>query len=119
MLCLQSYQELRINRSLVYYPQDRIDTQVIYQFALALVESTVYIVLNNCKQNTTSLSLLVGTTVNLVFRLKCMLAHLSSTHLNYIHWSRSAKWLCVKLHLFSYSSLQGTNIFKYCTCPAG
>ena len=39
MFCLQSYQGLRIDRSLVYksYPQDRINTQVIYRFALAQV----------------------------------------------------------------------------------
>ena len=42
MFCLQSYQGLRIDRSLVYqsYPQDRINTQMIYQFALAQVECT-------------------------------------------------------------------------------
>ena len=42
MFCLQSYQGLRIDRSLVYqsYPQDRINTQVIYRFVLAQVECT-------------------------------------------------------------------------------
>ena len=42
MFCLQSYQGIRIDRSLVYqsYPQDRINTQVIYRFALAQVECT-------------------------------------------------------------------------------
>ena len=37
MFCLDSYQGLRIDRSLVHlsYPQDRISTQVIYRFALA------------------------------------------------------------------------------------
>ena len=37
MFCLQSYQGLMIDKSIVYqsYPQDRINTQVIYQFALA------------------------------------------------------------------------------------
>ena len=37
MFCLQSYQELVIDKSLVYlsYPVDRINTQVIYRFALA------------------------------------------------------------------------------------
>ena len=42
--CLQSYQGLRIDRLLVYqsYPQDRIDTQVIYRFALAQVVCTSY-----------------------------------------------------------------------------
>ena len=57
MFCLQSYLGLRIDRFLLYnsYPQDRINTQVIYRFALAQV--------NNCKQNITLLSLLVGTAV--------------------------------------------------------
>ena len=34
MFCLQSNQGLRIDKSLVYqsYPQDRINTQVIYRF---------------------------------------------------------------------------------------
>ena len=42
MFCLQSYQGLIINRSLVYesYLQDRINTQVTYRFALAQVECT-------------------------------------------------------------------------------
>ena len=42
MFCLQSYQGLKIDISLVYlsYPQDRINTQVIYRFALAQVECT-------------------------------------------------------------------------------
>ena len=42
MFCLQSYQGLIIHRSLVYlsYPEERIDTQVIYQFGLAQVECT-------------------------------------------------------------------------------
>ena len=37
MFCLKSYQGLTIDRSLAYesYPQDRIHTQVIYQFTLA------------------------------------------------------------------------------------
>ena len=39
MFCLQSYQGLIINRSLVY-PQDRINTQVVYRFALAQEECT-------------------------------------------------------------------------------
>ena len=40
MLCLQSYQGLRIDRSPVYlsYPQDRINTQMIYRLALAQVK---------------------------------------------------------------------------------
>ena len=40
MFCLQSYQGLLIDRSLVFlsYPQDRINTQVIYRFALAQVK---------------------------------------------------------------------------------
>ena len=42
MSCLQSNQRLIIDRSLVYqsYPQDRINTQVIYRFALAQVKCT-------------------------------------------------------------------------------
>ena len=42
MFCLQSYQRLLIDRSIVYltYPQDRINTQVIYRFALAQVMCT-------------------------------------------------------------------------------
>ena len=35
----------------------------IYQFALAQVECKVNVLLNNCKQNTTLLSLLAGRTV--------------------------------------------------------
>ena len=37
MFCLQSYQGLIIDISLVYrsYPQNRINTKVIYRFALA------------------------------------------------------------------------------------
>ena len=37
---------------------------MIYRFALAQVECTINILLNNCKQNTTSLSLLAGRTVH-------------------------------------------------------
>ena len=37
MFCLPSYHGLIIDRTLVY-PQDRINTQVIYQFALAQME---------------------------------------------------------------------------------
>ena len=42
MFCLQSYEGLIIDRSLVYlsYPQDRINTQVIYRLALGQVECT-------------------------------------------------------------------------------
>ena len=42
MLCLQSYQGLIIDRSLVYlsYPEDRINKQVIYRIALAQVKCT-------------------------------------------------------------------------------
>ena len=42
-VCLQSYHGLIIDISLVYlsYPQDRINTQVIYRFALAQVECTM------------------------------------------------------------------------------
>ena len=44
MFCLLIYQRLIIDRSLVYksYPQDRINTQVVYQFALAQVECASY-----------------------------------------------------------------------------
>ena len=54
-----------MDRSLVYksYPADRINTQVIYWFTLAHMEYTSHVLLNNCKQNITSLSLLVGMTV--------------------------------------------------------
>ena len=42
MFCLQSYQGLRIDRSLVVlsYPQDRINTQVIYRFTSIHVSSS-------------------------------------------------------------------------------
>ena len=42
MFCLQSYQGLRIDRSLVYlsYPQDMINTHVIYRFVLTQVVCT-------------------------------------------------------------------------------
>ena len=42
MFCLQIYQRLIIDGSLVYlsYPQDRINTQVIYRFGLAEVKCT-------------------------------------------------------------------------------
>ena len=42
MFCLQSYQGLIIDISLLYlyYPQDRINTQVIYRFAFAQVKCT-------------------------------------------------------------------------------
>ena len=42
MFCLQCYQGRIIDRSLVYksYPQDRINTQVIYRFVLAHVKCT-------------------------------------------------------------------------------
>ena len=58
-----------IDRSLVY-PQDRINTQVIYRFALAQVGCTSYCLLTNCKQKITSLSLFVGTPIQ-VFLFKC------------------------------------------------
>ena len=42
MFCLQSHQGLRIDRSLVYqsYPQDRINSHVIYRFVLGQMECT-------------------------------------------------------------------------------
>ena len=56
-----------IDNSLVYYsyPVDRINTQVIYRIVSAQVGCTGHILLNNCKHNITSLSLLVGTTVTI------------------------------------------------------
>ena len=67
MFCLQSYQGLRIDKSLVYYSylQDRINTQVICRFGLAQVECTSKF----CKQKITPLSLLAGTTVNAILNL--------------------------------------------------
>ena len=56
------YKGLIFDRSLVY----RINTQVIYRFGLAQVE----ISLNNCKQNITSLLLLVGTTIVKICRCR-------------------------------------------------
>ena len=100
MFCLQSYQGLRIHRSLVYksYPQDRIYTEVIYRFELAQVECTFDVLLNSCKQNITSLSLLVGTTVVAIWMLAaypspfiyCISSYVSSTF-----WLSSANRLCI------------------------
>ena len=44
MICLQSYQGLIIDISLVYYsyPQDRINTQVIYRFVFAQVFQVMF-----------------------------------------------------------------------------
>ena len=56
---LESIDHLCIN----FYPQDGINTQVIYRFALAQAGCTCYFLLNNSKQSITSLSLLVGMTV--------------------------------------------------------
>ena len=39
---------------------------MIYRFELAQVEGTSNVLLNNCKQNITSLSLLAGTTVQVL-----------------------------------------------------
>ena len=44
------------------YPQDKIDTHVIVRFALAQMSVQVYVLLNNSKQNTTSLSVLASRT---------------------------------------------------------
>ena len=64
MFCLHHNQGSMIDRSLVYRsPADRINTRVIYRFALDQVECTSYFLLSNCKHNITSLSLLAGTTV--------------------------------------------------------
>ena len=55
MFCLQSYQGLIIDRSLVYlsYPQDRINTQVIYRFALVKWILQVNVLFNNYKHTIT------------------------------------------------------------------
>ena len=50
------------------YPQYRINTQMIYRFALAQVGVQVNVLLNNCKQNIASLSLLAGMTVGIHHR---------------------------------------------------
>ena len=56
----------KVNRDLeLIDPADRINTQVICQYALAQVSVQVNVLLNNCKQNTKSLSLLPGMTVNM------------------------------------------------------
>ena len=47
----------------VRYPQDMINTQVIYWFSYIKWSVQVNVLLNICKQNITSLSLLVDTTV--------------------------------------------------------
>ena len=46
-----------------------INTHVIYRFEVAQVSVQVNVLLNNCKQNIMSLSLLVGTTVVHVIRI--------------------------------------------------
>ena len=48
--------------------QDRINAQVIYRFALAQVVCTSKCLLNNSKQNITSLSLFVGTIIAMTVR---------------------------------------------------
>ena len=60
------YQRHIIDRLIVYlsYPQDSINTKVIYRFALTQVECTSYFLFSDCKQNITSLSLLAGRTVD-------------------------------------------------------
>ena len=65
MFCLQNYQGFIINRPLVYkfYPQDRINKQVIDRFALAQVKCTRECLPSYCKHSITSLSFLVGTIV--------------------------------------------------------
>ena len=66
MFCLQSYQGHIIDILIVHlsYPQDSINTKVIYRFGLTRVECTSYFLFRNCKQNITSLSLLAGRTVD-------------------------------------------------------
>ena len=60
------YQRHIIDILIVYlsYPQDSINTKVIYRLALTQVECTSYFLSNDCKQNITSLSLLAGRTVD-------------------------------------------------------
>ena len=53
----------KVNRGLESIDHLRINTQVIYQFTLAQVSVQVNVLLNNCKQNKMSLSLLAGRTV--------------------------------------------------------
>ena len=50
MVCLLSYKELINDISHVYlsYPLDRINTQVVYRFALAQLECTSYFLLSHC-----------------------------------------------------------------------
>ena len=59
MFCLQSFKGLIFDRSLMYvsYPQDRINTQMIYRFVLAKVECIVVSKIdeNCCKQTLGSL----------------------------------------------------------------
>ena len=66
MFCLESYQQQIFDRLTVYlsYPQDSINTKVIYRFALTQVECTSYFSFSDCKQNIPSLSLLAGRTVD-------------------------------------------------------
>ena len=48
------------------YPEDRINTQVIYRFMLAQVKCIYSSLISKCKHSITSLSLLVGTTVHAI-----------------------------------------------------
>ena len=52
MFCLESYQGHIIDILIVHlsYPQDSINTKVIYQFGLTRVECTSYFLFRNCKQ---------------------------------------------------------------------
>ena len=110
MFCLQRYPGLRIDISLVYssYPQDRMNTQVIYQFSYIKWSVQVNVLLNNCKQNITSLSLLVGKTVlsaisSFLYCNCCILmgfiAYWNFDLLTYIMSNR------ILVHLWTFSSL--------------
>ena len=60
------YQRHIIDRLIVYlsYPQDSINTKVLYRFALTQVECTSYFLFSVCKHNITSLSHLDVRTVD-------------------------------------------------------
>ena len=58
------YTVIRYLESIYHLCINPIHRIVIYRFELAQLECTSYVLLNNCKRNITSLSLLVGTTVH-------------------------------------------------------
>ena len=59
-----------------------INTQMAYRFMLPQMESKVNVLLNNCKQNKTSLSLLVGTTVGVCLLISSLLGKALRTHVD-------------------------------------